>query len=245
MTPLLQLHDVYANIGQFQILQGVSFSVAPNQITVLLGRNGAGKTTTLRSIMNYCKAHAGQVLFEGQDIRKLKTHRMRSLGIGYMPEERLIFPNLTVKENLQMSAKGRKREQEERIQEVLNWFPELSNALTRYAGTLSGGQRQMLGMASLMMSRHKLLLIDEPSKGLSPLLVERLGQILLELKREHTILLVEQNFHLASLVGDRFVILDDGRSVQDGEMEELRRDTELQTTYLGISSRGHKEAGAS
>lgn len=242
MTALLEVQNLAADIGQFRILQDVSFTVPEHAITVLLGRNGAGKTTTLRTLMGYLPIRQGDVRFAGQSLAALPTHRRRGRGIGYVPEEGNVFPNLTVEENLKLSVGGKEKRggaaDDSVIAVVLNTFPDLKAAWKRPGGTLSGGQRQMLAVASALVQETDCLLIDEPSKGLSPLFVEKLAEVLETVRRKTTILLVEQNFYLASRVGDYFVLIDDGQTVAAGEMTELIHSDTLKQRYLGVRVAG-------
>lgn len=232
--PLLEVSRLSANIGQFRILEEVSFAAHKNEITVILGRNGAGKTTTLRTLMGYIGANGGSVHFQGRALTGLFTHQIQRLGIGYVPEDDNVFSNLTVEENLRLSIRERKPSHSEALERALTTFPDLKVAWKRSAGTLSGGQKQMLAVASVLVAEPVLMLIDEPSKGLSPLFVERLGDVLEGLRGTTSVVLVEQNFYLASRVGDRFVLLDDGQSVLAGEMKQLVESADLQQRYLGI-----------
>jgi branched-chain amino acid transport system ATP-binding protein len=234
MKDLLRLDNVFASIGQFQILQGVSLSVPERQVTVLLGRNGAGKTTTLRTIMGFVRAHEGDVLLNGVSLRNLPTYQISRMGISYLPEEGHVFANLSVEENLILADRRKDNQHGRRLEQVLTTFPDLKSAWKRPAGTLSGGQKQMLAMASVLMAEQPLLLIDEPSKGLSPAFVQKLGEVILMLKETTTVLLVEQNFHLAKQVADHFSIIDDGRTVLAGEMSELVQRDDWQRQYLGL-----------
>lgn len=234
MKAMLELENVYANIGQYQILQGVTLAVPEHQVTVLLGRNGAGKSTTLKTIMGYVKEKTGQIELNGSSIMKLAPYQVSRCGISYLPEEDHIFANLTVQENLRLALRVREKNHTERIEEALDLFPDLRDLWNRPGGHLSGGQKQMLAMASLLVANQPLLLIDEPSKGLSPAFVKQLIEVLLRLKQTATILLVEQNFALASRVGDSFSILDDGRTVVSGKMEELIAHKDWQQQYLGV-----------
>ncbi|WAH36173.1 ABC transporter ATP-binding protein [Alicyclobacillus dauci] len=234
MGALLELENVYADIGQFHILQGVSMTVPENSVTVILGRNGAGKTTTLRTIMGYVHARSGAIRFLGQSITSLPTHQIVRAGMSYLPEEGHVFANLTVEENLLLATSRRDKRVQEKLEKVFTVFPDLKDALRRHAGTLSGGQKQMLGMGCLLLSDSPLMLIDEPSKGLSPKMVEKLVEVIRMLRTSTTVLLVEQNFYLASQVGDSFTIIDDGQTVLRGTMSEFVQSEELQQRYLGL-----------
>lgn len=234
MEALLEVKDLYANIGQFSILQGVSLSVQKNAINVILGRNGAGKSTTLRTIMGYVRPLKGTIQLDSTNLSNLTTYQIARKGIGYMPEDANIFANLTVEENLLISMPNRDARTAKRLSDMRDLFPDLTAAWNRQAGTLSGGQRQMMALASVLVSQPTLVLIDEPSKGLSPLLVERIGDALVQLRTETTIVLVEQNFFLAKRTGDYVTVLDDGQTVYTGDMQALASSEDLLQHYLGL-----------
>lgn len=238
MTPLLEIDHVAADIGQFHILHDISLAVPEGGVTVLLGRNGAGKTTTLRTLMGFLEAHSGEIRFAGRRINGLPTHHRAKLGIAYVPEDANIFAPLSVADNLSLSMPAQKRrtgvDPKHVLERTLEVFPDLRAAWNRPAGTLSGGQRQMLAMACALVQEPACLVVDEPSKGLSPLFVERLGEVFEGLHGTTTILLVEQNFYLASRVGETFVLIDDGETVAAGFMADLVRSDELKQRYLGV-----------
>ena len=234
MTDLLELENVQTYIGQHHILQGISLRVRPDVVTVLLGRNGAGKTTTLRTVMSLLRPRRGAVRFDGRSIRGLAPYAIARLGIGYVPEGQGIFATLTVDENLRVARIVDDSRAGERLARVLALFPDLERFRHARAGTLSGGQKQMLSIARALVNPNRLLLIDEPSKGLAPIVIEHLTEALRAMKREVTILLVEQNLALAEAIGDDFVLLDDGRTVQAGSMAALAGDPLLKQRYLGI-----------
>ncbi len=234
-TPHLKLDGVETYIDQYHILQGVSFEVPKGEVTVLLGRNGAGKTTTLRSIMGLNPAAKGKILYNDQEIQGLPTYTIASKGIGYVPEDQGIFADLTVEENMKVAIKKENDETKERLEYILNLFPDLKTFWKRRGGNLSGGQKQMLSIARAYVNENDLLLIDEPSKGLAPIIVEKVMESIQEMKAKTTIVLVEQNFFMASTIGDRFYIIDDGRSVHHGEMKELKENEQLRKQYLGIA----------
>lgn len=234
-TPHLKLDGVETYIDQYHILQGVSFEVPKGEVTVLLGRNGAGKTTTLRSIMGLNPAAKGKILYNDQEIQGLPTYTIASKGIGYVPEDQGIFADLTVEENMKVAIKKENDETKERLEYILNLFPDLKTFWKRRGGNLSGGQKQMLSIARAYVNENDLLLIDEPSKGLAPIIVEKVMESIQEMKAKTTIVLVEQNFIMASTIGDRFYIIDDGRSVYHGEMKELKENEQLRKQYLGIA----------
>lgn len=234
MKPVLKLENMSSFIGPFHILQGVSLEVRPGEAVVVLGRNGAGKTTTLRSIMGLVKPAAGVLELEGQSLFDLPCHKIARLGLGYVPEDYGIFNLLSVEENLRLAAWRQDNATIERQEYVLQLFPDLKAAYRRPASTLSGGQRQMLSIGRALLNENKVILIDEPSKGLAPIVVEKVCEALLDVKKNTNIILVEQNFNLACAVGDRFYILNDGRTVLDGGIASLANDRELQKRYLGV-----------
>ena len=232
---LLRLEGVFTNIGRYRILHGVDFSVRRGRVTALLGRNGAGKTTTLRTIMGLWKARLGKIVFDGQTITALETPHIARRGIAYVPENMGIFGKLTVRENM-LLATGRTGFAQDQLDRVLESFPALKMKWDSPAGSLSGGQKQMLAIGRAIIEPRRLLLIDEPTKGLSPAMVDQLVAALLRLKREHTtILLVEQNFRVAEAVGDDVAVMDEGRIIHSGDMAALARNHGLQHRLLGLS----------
>jgi branched-chain amino acid transport system ATP-binding protein len=248
MTPsLLQLKGVHTHIGAYHILHGVDFEVPTGQVTMLLGRNGAGKTTTLRTIMGLWAASKGEVLFDGQAIggvtRQRSTPDIALLGIAYVPENMGIFSDLSVRENLLLAARGARTVDHmdtQRLEWLFGLFPAIKKFWLYPAGKLSGGQKQMLAIARAMVEPRRLLLIDEPSKGLAPVIVQNLIGALRELKAtQTTVLLVEQNFGMARALGDRVAVMDDGRVVHRGAMAELADDEPLQHKLLGLSLGAH------
>lgn len=222
-------------LEQYHILQGVSLSVEEGSITVLFGRNGAGKTTTLRSIMGFNPSTTGTVQFQNQIISGISTHLISRKGIGYVPENQGIFSGLTVEETLNLAKAKSAGETEAKMEWMLELFPDLKKFWRKKSGLLSGGQKQMLAIARAYINGDGLLLIDEPSKGLSPIMVEKLMESLLKMKEKTTILLVEQNFLMASEIGDYFYIMDDGKIVHEGVMQDLKEDKETCQKYLGIT----------
>jgi branched-chain amino acid transport system ATP-binding protein len=231
---LLEVDDLHTYIGQHHILQGVSLRIRRDAVTVLLGRNGAGKTTTMRTIMGVLHPARGAVRFEGRPIHHLPPYEIARLGIGYVPEGQGIFGTLTVDENLRVAALAEDTQSGRRLERILDLFPDLDRFRHARAGTLSGGQKQMLSIARAFVNPNRLLLIDEPSKGLAPIIVEHLIDALRAMKQHATVLLVEQNFAMASALGDDFYLIDDGRTVQHGSMASLAADHELKKKYLGI-----------
>ncbi len=235
---LLRLDGVYTDIGRYKILHGVSLAARRGRVTMLLGRNGAGKTTTLRTIMGLWKARQGQIIFDGQSIGAMDTPDIAQLGIAYVPEYMGIFGKLTVRENM-LLATGAQGFAKEHLDRVLAWFPALKLKWNSAAGSLSGGQKQMLAIGRAIVEQRRLLLVDEPTKGLSPVVVDQLVEALLGLKNEQTtILLVEQNFRVALAIGDDVAVMDQGRIVHSGDMAALGADEELQQHLLGLSMAG-------
>jgi branched-chain amino acid transport system ATP-binding protein len=248
MTSLLKLQGVHTHIGRYHILHGVDFDVPAGQVTMLLGRNGAGKTTTLRTIMGLWAASQGTVTFDGAPIggasAQLGTPDIVQRGIAYVPENMGIFADLSVAENMLLAARSaRTLDQLDTVR--LDWLFGLFPALKKFwlfpAGKLSGGQKQMLAIARAMVEPRRLLLIDEPSKGLAPSIVQNLISALRELKRtDTTVLLVEQNFAMAKALGDFVAVMDDGHVVHRGTMAELADDEALQHKLLGLSLATHQ-----
>ncbi|WP_342042447.1 ABC transporter ATP-binding protein [Bacillus sp. OTU2372] len=235
MSDLLKLDQVETHIGQYHILQGISFDVKKGEVTVLLGRNGAGKTTTLRTIMGLNPASKGSVTFKGEQIQAFPTYTIAKKGIGYVPEDQGIFAGLTVEENMKVAIQKENEETAKRMDWILELFPDLKKFWKKPGGYLSGGQKQMLSIARAYVNENELLLIDEPSKGLAPIVVEKVMESILQMKNQTTIVLVEQNFMMASTIGDRFYIIDDGRTVNNGTMKQLKEDEEMKRKYLGIA----------
>jgi branched-chain amino acid transport system ATP-binding protein len=232
---LLRLGGVYTDIGRYQILYGVDLTVRRGRVTMLLGRNGAGKTTTLRTIMGLWKARAGEISFDGQSIRGVETPDIARLGIAYVPENMGIFGRLTVRENM-LLATGAQGFAKDQLDRVLAFFPALKLKWDAAAGSLSGGQKQMLAIGRAIVEQRRLLLVDEPTKGLSPAMVDQLVEALLRMKEEQTtILLVEQNFRVALAMGDDVAVMDQGRIVHSGDMATLGSDEGLQQQLLGLS----------
>lgn len=234
MTTLLKVEDVHTHIGQYHILQGINFEAKIGEVSVLLGRNGAGKTTTLKTIMGLTPASKGKVTFNEQDITRKATYEIANLGIGYVPEDQGIFGDLTVEENMKVAMRIENEAAYKRQEYVLELFPDLKKFWKKDAGHLSGGQKQMLAMARAFVNDSKLLLIDEPSKGLAPIVIETVMDAITEMKKSTTIVLVEQNFIMASRIGDTYTLIDDGETVHSGIMGNLIQNEELKRKYLGI-----------
>ncbi len=234
MNNILTVDNVHTFIGQFHILEGVSVDVPDKRITVLLGRNGAGKTTTLRSIMGLNPPAQGNIHCRGQAINGRRPYDIAQAGIGYVPEYRAIFKQLTVEENLKIAE--RKKGDLARKQELIfDIFPDLQRLYHWPGGQLSGGQQQMLAVARALVPDNELLLIDEPSEGLAPVIIEQMMHAIRQLSSQTTVLLVEQNFRMASQLADYYVIIEDGRSVHHGEMAHLAQDQALINRYLGAA----------
>lgn len=231
---LLQVQDIHAFIGQFHILEGVSVAVPRSDITVLLGRNGAGKTTTLRSIIGLNDVTQGTIQYQNQSLLGEAVHRIAQKGIGYVPEHRAVFKELSVRENLEIAERKRGDfESKERF--IFELFPDLERLISLPGGNLSGGQQQMLAIARALVPDNNLLLIDEPSEGLAPIIIEQLIEVIKQLSVDKTVLLVEQNFRVASLLANQYVIIDEGHSVAEGQMDELVQDKALIQKYLGVA----------
>jgi branched-chain amino acid transport system ATP-binding protein len=235
MTSILKVENLHSYIQQFHVLQGVSFEASAGEATVVLGRNGVGKTTLFRTIVNILKPAQGHVFFEGKEITGLPTYKVVRKGIAMVPSSRSVFATLTVKENLQIAYRGPKEDFKQRISEIFSMFPELDRAYDRGAASLSGGEREMLAIACGLVNKVKLLMMDEPSEGLSPLMVTKVMDALNQLKRETTVLLVEQNFNAAKLVGDTCYFMDRGQITYKTKMEELKKDQSTLIKYLGVS----------
>ena len=232
--PVLEVEGVHTWIGQHHILQGVSLRTRPGAVTVLLGRNGAGKTTTLRTIVGLLHPARGAIRLGGRTIHHLPAHAIVRLGIGYVPEGQGIFATLTVDENLRVAMRREDAAHRARAEEMRALFPDLGRFRGARAGTLSGGQKQMLAIARAFVNESRLLLVDEPSKGLAPIVVEHLVAALRTVKQRTTVLLVEQNFAMAAALGDDFYLIDDGRTVHQGPMADLVADQALKKRYLGV-----------
>jgi branched-chain amino acid transport system ATP-binding protein len=238
--PVLTLSGVHTHIGRYHILQGVDLVVPRGGLSVLLGRNGAGKTTTLRTIMGLWQASAGAITFDGRDITKLATPDIARAGIAYVPESMAVFSSLTVRENLHLAARSGPLDGA-RVDWIFGFFPALKKFWNYPAGNLSGGQKQMVAIARAIVEPRKLLLVDEPTKGLAPAIVQSLIAAFRELKdTDTTILLVEQNFNFVRSLGDTVSVMDDGHVAHAGGMAALARDDELQQRLLGLSLDSHQ-----
>ena len=236
---LLRLSGVHTHIGAYHILHGVDLVVPRGQVSLLLGRNGAGKTTTLRTIMGLWRASKGKLDFAGRDITALATPDIAALGIAYVPENMGIFADLTVQENMLLAARGAARASqmdETRLKWIFSLFPAVEKFWNHPAGKLSGGQKQMLAVARAIVEPRELLIVDEPSKGLAPSIINNMIDAFGQLKASGvTVLLVEQNIHFAKALGDSVAVMDNGRVVHAGSMQELTADPALQRSLLGLA----------
>lgn len=234
--PFLVVEGLCVAYGAVIAVEGVSFCVGQGEIVTLIGANGAGKTTVLRALSGVVPPKGGSIVFEGASIARLPPHRVARLGVAHVPEGRGIFPAMTVMENLKMGAyaRGSGKEFERNLSRVFRLFPRLAERTRQPAGTLSGGEQQMLAIGRALVAQPKLLLLDEPSMGLSPLLVEEIFRLLAEINREGvTILLVEQNAWMALSVAHRGYVLESGRVALAGRAETLREDPKVRAAYLG------------
>ena len=236
MSSLLEIHDLKVNYGGIEALKGVSFDVKEGEIVTLIGANGAGKSTTLRAIMSVVNPASGTISYEGKDITHAATHDIVQRGIVLVPEGRRVFPNLTVLENLRIGAYLREDKDaiEHDIEHVYSLFPRLNERHWQQAGTLSGGEQQMLATGRALMTNPRIVLMDEPSMGLSPLLVKEIFAIIEELHKSGiTILLVEQNAKMTLAVSDRAYVLETGTISMEGAASELAEDDRVRKAYLG------------
>jgi len=240
LEPILELRGVYADIDQYHILHGVDLIVPRGELTVLLGRNGAGKSTTLRTIMGLTRVTQGELRFQGASIRGAATPAIARRGIAFVPEHMGIFSLLTVRENMVLAAIGGAMD-EERLAWIFTVFPPLKRFWDKPAGTLSGGQKQMLAIARAVIEPRELLLVDEPTKGLAPAIINDLADAFEQLKAQRvSILLVEQNFHFSRRLGQSVAVMQDGRIVHSGTMADLAADEALQQQLLGLSLAAHQ-----
>ncbi len=234
MGNLLEVDNIHTFIGQFHILEGVSVAVPQGGITVLLGRNGAGKTTTLKSILGLTPPSQGTVTFNGRAIQGYRSFDIASMGIGCVPEHRAIFRDLSVGENLKI-AERKKGDLAHKEEFIFSLFPDLKRLIKLPGTNLSGGQQQMLAVARALVPDNELLLIDEPSEGLAPVLIEQMIEAIQQLSANTTILLVEQNFVVAQKLAEQYVIIEEGRSVKQGLMADLVDDKATIHRYLGAA----------
>jgi branched-chain amino acid transport system ATP-binding protein len=234
METILDVQNIHTFIGQYHILQGVDVRVPKGSIVALLGRNGAGKTTTLKSILGLTSPREGKVIYEGSEVQGMRSFDIAALGIGFVPEHRAIFRDLTVEENLKLAE--RKKDDYARKREfIFELFPDLKRLITLPGTSLSGGQQQMLAIARALVADNHLLLIDEPSEGLAPVIIENMMKAIQLLSKESTIVLVEQNFLVASKLAEYYVIIEEGRSVKSGAMKDLVNDKATIHRYLGAA----------
>jgi len=229
-TPALAVSDLHVRLGESHVLQGVSFSAAKGRVTALLGRNGVGKTTTLRALLGLVARSSGTVMVDGEDVTGLRTHAIVRRGIGYVPEDRDVFAGLTVDENLRLAERGG----EARYELVYELFPELRERGGQRAGTLSGGQQQMVAIARALLNENSLLLVDEPTKGLAPLLVSEVAMALERAVELATVLVVEQNLGVVQRVAEDVVVLDGGRVVYSGTAQSLFASPDRVRQLLGV-----------
>lgn len=236
VAPLLVLEDVHVSYGAIRAVKGINLVVGEGEVVTLIGANGAGKSTTLRAISGIVRAASGRILFQNEDLTRVPPHEIVRRGIAQVPEGRRVFANLTVLENLEMGAFTRKDKKgiKSDLERVLTRFPRLQERRRQVAGTLSGGEQQMLAIGRALMARPRLLLLDEPSMGLAPLLVREIFTIIQEINREGTtVLLVEQNARLALQIAHRAYVLETGRIVLEGPAGELAAREEVKKAYLG------------
>lgn len=234
MNNILEVQNIHSFINQYHILQNVDFVVPRGSITALLGRNGAGKTTTLKSILGLTSVRQGKVVFDGQEVQGMQPFEIAALGIGFVPEHRAIFRDLSVEENLKIAERN-KGELDEKREFIFNLFPDLKRFLHLRGTELSGGQQQMLAIARALVADNHLLLIDEPSEGLAPVIIENMIEVIGQLSKQSTVILVEQNFLVASKLAEYFVIIEEGKSVETGLMKDLEADKAMIQRYLGAA----------
>ncbi len=231
---MLNVKEIHSYYGESHVIQGLSLRVDRGEIVCLLGRNGAGKSTTMKSIMGIVVPREGSVLFKGKDVTKLPLHKKARMGIAYVPEDRRVFSELTVEENLEVAYHAVRREGKWDLKSVFEAFPVLKKLRNRKAGNLSGGEQQILVIARALITNPELILLDEPCEGLAPVIVEELEKIIKELKGGVTILLAEQNTRFALSVSDRGYVIEKGRVVFSGSSQELTSNEEVQKRYLAV-----------
>lgn len=234
MEYILDVQEIHTFIGQYHILQGVDLRVPTGSITALLGRNGAGKTTTLKSILGLAPPRQGMVSFNGRQVQGMRSFDIAAMGIGFVPEHRAIFRDLSVEENLKLAERIR-GEYLRKKDFIFGLFPDLERLITLPGTSLSGGQQQMLAIARALVADNRLLLIDEPSEGLAPVIIENMMTAIRQLSEKSTVVLVEQNFLVASRLAEYYVIIEEGRSVKSGLMKELVQDRSTIHRYLGAA----------
>ncbi len=234
MDNLLEVHGIHTFIGQFHILEGVTLKVPRGSITALLGRNGAGKTTTLKTVLGLTPPREGSIIYDGREIQSMRSFDIASMGIGFVPEDRAIFRDLSVLENLKI-AERKKGDLARKEDFIFDLFPDLKRLIKLPGTNLSGGQQQMLAVARALVADNDLLLIDEPSEGLAPVIIEQMMKAIQQLSENTTVLLVEQNFIVASQLAERYVIIDEGHTVKEGAMADLVEDEATIHRYLGAA----------
>lgn len=241
VAPLLRVHGLEASYGAAQILFGVSLDLAPGEVVAVMGRNGAGKSTTMKAIMGLLDQRRGEISFLGRDISRAKPHEIARLGLGFVPEDRRIFPDLTVMENLEVGRRPARAGLDGRSVEpwtperLFELFPNLAEARTRAAGRMSGGEQQMLTVARTLMGNPHAILLDEPSEGVAPIIVDQMADMILALKRTGVaILLSEQNLPFAALLAERAYVLERGEIRFQGTMQELNANDEARRAYLEV-----------
>ena len=234
MNNILEVKNIHSFINQYHILQDVDFVVPKGSITALLGRNGAGKTTTLKSILGLANGRQGKVIFNGREVQGMPPFEIAALGIGFVPEHRAIFRDLSVEENLKIAERN-KGDLERKKAFIFDLFPDLKKFLHLRGTELSGGQQQMLAIARALVADNSLLLIDEPSEGLAPVIIEHMIDVIHQLSEQSTVVLVEQNFLVASKLAEYFVIIEEGKSVATGLMKDLEADQAMIHRYLGAA----------
>ena len=232
-TPVLSVKNLEAWYGESHILHGINFDVRPGEVVTLLGRNGAGKTTTLKSVMGILGKRTGSVMFEGKDLIRMPSERIARLGVAFCPEERGIFSSLDVKENLMLPPTIRSGGMS--IEQIFELFPNLKERLNSQGTKLSGGEQQMLAIARILRTGARFLMLDEPTEGLAPVIIQQIGRMISRLKSEgFTILLVEQNFRFASTLADRFYVVEHGKIIDAFSNSELQANMDKLHTYLGV-----------
>jgi len=233
---VLEVKDIETSYGTSQVLFGMSFAVNEGEVVSLLGRNGMGKTTTIRSLMGMVPTHGGTITFEGKQVNNLKDYQIAQLGLGLVPEGRQIFPNLTVRENLVATAANRTgTDKPWEVEHIVDMFPNLGDRMNNMGNQLSGGEQQMLAVGRALMTNPKLLILDEATEGLAPLIREEIWNCLEGLKeRGQSILVIDKNVDALTRIGDRHYIVERGEVVWQGSSDELRADEELQHRYLGV-----------
>ncbi|WP_293448051.1 ABC transporter ATP-binding protein [Planktotalea sp.] len=233
---MLEIKGINSFYGKAHVLRDLSFDVERGQVVALLGRNGAGKTTTMKSVMQLVVPESGSVTFQGVEITRMAPHKVAKMGLGYVPEERRIFTDLTVMENLEVGRQPARAQAVTWNEDMLfDMFPNLAERRTNRGKELSGGEQQMLTIARTLMGNPSLILLDEPSEGIAPVIVEEMARVILKLKTEGlTVLLSEQNLHFAQAVADRVVIVESGSAKYQGTMAELNANPEIRDTYLSV-----------